>query len=68
MSGLQSSLARHVSSGNGDVDPARAKAAEAWHREGIVLLRPEWLPGWAQQEQLRHLAQSTFGKRKGGGR
>ncbi len=68
MSGPQSSLARHVASGNGGVDPARAKAAEAWHRDGIVLLRPEWLPGWVQQEQLRQLAQSTFGKRKRGGR
>lgn len=50
-----------------DERQARAAAAAAWHRDGIVLINPEWLRSWADQKQLELLAEKMFGKRKGEG-
>lgn len=52
-------------------DPAKAKALarEAWQKHGIVLLRPEWLPGpIGQKWALEAMAISVHGPRKQGDR
>lgn len=46
-----------------DDSHARRAAAEAWHRDGIALFRPEWFRGWADREQARLLAEKLWGKR-----
>ncbi len=49
-----------------DPDPAKARseARAAWHRDGIILINPAWLKGWADRAQAELLAEKLFGKRK----
>lgn len=43
---------------------ARKAAATAWHKEGIILLNPQWFRSWTDQKQAELLAEKLFGKRK----
>jgi len=63
---MRSTLAPYAPSMR-DPDPAAARRAarEAWHREGIVLINPEWLPAWTDRKQLELLADKVHGARKG---
>ena len=65
MSGLRSSLAGHVASGPTSPEDVRRKCAAAYHNEGVILLKAEWLPTWADRKQLEILAEKAFGARKG---
>lgn len=47
-----------------DESHARAAAAAAWKEGGIVLINPEWLRSWADQQQLIILAEKMYGKRR----
>jgi hypothetical protein len=49
-----------------DPDPAAARRAarEAWHRDGLILINPAWLNGWADRKQAEILAEKIHGKRK----
>ncbi len=62
---VRSSLAG-VAASCREPDPraARRAAHDAWHATGIVLINPEWLPGWADQKQAEILAEKLFGKRR----
>jgi hypothetical protein len=42
---------------------ARRAARDAWHAQGIVLINPDWLAGWADRQQLIILADKVHGKR-----
>jgi len=66
MSNRQSSLAPYAGSMR-DPDPAAARAAarKAWHDQGIILINPSWLPGWADRKQAEILAEKIHGKRGG---
>jgi hypothetical protein len=61
-----SPLGRFAHLGN-EPDPAdgRRLARDAWHKHGLILIRPEWLPGWGDRRQAELLAEKVHGKRKG---
>ncbi|TZG28586.1 hypothetical protein FYJ91_00040 [Sphingomonas montanisoli] len=65
MSRVRSSLASFAPL-NHLPDPARARQAAraAWHDAGLILINPEWLPGWADRKQAEILAEKCHGKRK----
>jgi hypothetical protein len=65
MSGLRSSLATRVASGPKTDDEIRAECQRAFHSDGIVCLRSEWLTSWPEKKQLEQLAERAFGKRRG---
>lgn len=65
MIGVRSSLAGHVASGPKTDAEVRAECRAAWHRDGIVLLRSDWLTSWPEKKQLEQLAERAFGKRRG---
>ena len=65
---VRSSLAPHAASmREPDPDAARRAAREAWHRSGIVLINPEWLPNWVDRKQLEGLAVRVHGRRADSG-
>lgn len=43
---------------------ARQEARAAWHRDGIILINPSWLNGWADRRQAQLLAEKLFGRRR----
>lgn len=61
----RSSLAG-IAAGCRDPDPAKARkeARAAWHRDGLILINPAWLAGWADRKQAEILAIKLFGRRK----
>ncbi len=61
---LQSSLSRHVASGPKTPAEIRAECSRAWHRDGLIVINPEWLSSWPDRTQARLLAENLFGKRK----
>lgn len=66
MNGYRSPLARHAHLSREPDDVQGRKAArEAWHTHGLILIRPEWLPGWADRKQAEILAEKIHGKRGG---
>jgi hypothetical protein len=44
-------------------DP-RLVAREAYHRDGVICLKPEWLPDQSDRDHLRRIADKTFGERR----
>lgn len=61
-----STLARFAHLGREpDPEGGRKAARDAWRDHGLILLRPEWLPGWADRKQAELLAEKVHGKRKG---
>jgi hypothetical protein len=42
---------------------ARAEAKKAWHRDGLILINPEWLNSWADKRQAEMLAEKLHGRR-----
>lgn len=65
MPALRSSLAAHITSGDGDAaERARKVAKECYHETGIVLINPDWLPGWLERQQLIMLAEKVHGARR----
>lgn len=42
---------------------ARRAAREAYHRDNLVLINPDWLAGWGDRQQLIMLADKVHGKR-----
>jgi hypothetical protein len=65
MSEPQSSLARHVASGPKTDAEVRADCCAAYHRDGVICIREDWLTSWPDRTQLRLLADKVFGKRRG---
>ena len=65
MTGIRSSLAPHVASGPTSPEDVRRKCAAAYHKDGVILLKPEWFETWADRKQLEILADKAFGKRQG---
>jgi hypothetical protein len=65
MTALRSPLARHAHLSH-EPDPAAARRAarDAWHKHGLILINPEWLPGWADRKQAEILAEKLHGRRK----
>jgi hypothetical protein len=65
MSAPRSPLAPYAPLGR-EPDPAAARreARAAWHRDGLILINPAWLPGWADRKQAELLAEKLFGRRK----
>lgn len=63
--GYRSPLGRHAHLSRAP-DPAKARQAAraAYHETGLVLINPEWLPGWADRKQLEILADKVHGKRR----
>jgi hypothetical protein len=62
---MPSSLARFAHLWGEEHDEhARKLAREAFHNHGIILLRPGWLPGWADRKQAEQLAEKVHGKRR----
>lgn len=61
---IQSSLGRHAHLGRAP-DPSKARhlAREAWQREGLILINPEWFTSWADRKQAELLAEQLHGKR-----
>jgi hypothetical protein len=51
-------LCREPDEGN-----ARRGAAWAWHEHGMLVLRPEWLNGWAQRQEAENMGNKLWGKR-----
>jgi hypothetical protein len=49
-----------------DPGAARRAAREAWHRQGLVLINPEWLAAWTDRKQLELLAEKVHGPRQAG--
>lgn len=60
-----STLARFAAVGRAP-DPAEARrlAKQAWHRDGIILINPDWLNSWADRKQAEILAEKAHGKRR----
>jgi hypothetical protein len=54
-----------AAAGMRDPDPAnaRAEAKKAWHRDGLILINPAWLNGWADKRQAEMLAEKLHGRR-----
>ncbi len=67
MTGFRSPLAPYAASMR-DPDPqaARRAARTAFHETGLVLINPDWLPGWTDRQQLKILAEKVHGKRNEG--
>lgn len=62
MNTLRSSLAPVIAGGQAR-DP-RLVAREAYHRDGVICLKPEWLPDQSDRDHLRRIADKTFGERR----
>jgi hypothetical protein len=60
---LQSSLARVTPSGPKTEAEVKAECKRAFHRDGVICLKPEWFTGWGDRQQLIMLAEKQFGKR-----
>lgn len=65
MSSPRSSLAS-IAARCREPDPAAARRAAraAWQNDGLILINPSWLTGWADRKQAEILAEKLFGKRK----
>jgi hypothetical protein len=65
VSGIRSTLARHIGAMR-DPDPAAARRAAraAYHETGLILINPDWLTSWVDQQALRNIADQVHGKRK----
>lgn len=65
MTGVRSSLAG-VAANCREPDPAKARqeARAAWHRDGLILINPAWLNGWADRRQAELLAEKLHRRRK----
>lgn len=61
---LQSSLARHVTSGPDSPEQVFSLCKAAWHRDGIVCIRLDQVKGWGKRVQLEQIATEIYGKRK----
>ena len=61
----RASLSRHIASGPTSPEEVKRQCAAAYHKEGVILLKPEWLGTWADRKMLEILAEKAFGKRKG---
>ena len=63
--GCRSALGRYAHLSR-EPDPAQGREAAraAWHTHGLILIRPEWLPGWADRKQAELLAEQVHGKRR----
>lgn len=57
-----------LAAGAREPDPAKARkeARAAWHRDGLILINPAWLNGWADRRQAEILAEKLHGKRRVG--
>lgn len=63
--GLQSPLGKAVAPSPKTDAEVRATCRDAWHRDGTICLRLDWMNNWPDRKQLEMLAEKTFGKRQG---
>jgi len=61
---LQSSLARHVSSGPDSPEQVFALCKAAWHRDGVFCVSVETLKSWVHKKQIEQIGTEIFGARR----
>lgn len=61
---LQSSLARHVSSGPNSPEQAHAACKAAWHQHGVFCVSLDGLKSWVHRKQIEQVATELYGARR----
>lgn len=61
---LQSSLARHVVTGEMSQTNAESACRQAWQQHGIVCLRLDQIKTHGERWQVEAIAQKLYGKRR----
>lgn len=46
-----------------DEDAAKRIAAKVWHDLGMLIVQPDWVRGWAEQQEVVNIGNKMWGKR-----